>query len=60
VCESGRGSEGKLEGLLEKETAEDHEVVSIAVLWLHDCSSLETRGVHEDYVIWFAKLVVGI
>ena len=36
VGESGCAAECELKGLLEEEAAEDHEVVSVAVLGLHD------------------------
>lgn len=37
--ETGGGTEGEFEGLLEEETTEDHKVVSVSVLRLHDGSS---------------------
>ena len=47
--ECGRTAKGKLEGLFQQETAEDHEVVPVAVLGLHDLGGLElgTRHVHD-------------
>lgn len=52
--------EGEFEGLLEEEATEDHEVVTIAVLRLHDCGGLEARRVHKMEIVWLSYLVVGI
>lgn len=47
----GRGAaEGELEGLFEKEATEDHEVVAVAVLGLHDHGGFEHGVAHEDVV----------
>ncbi len=44
----GRGAgEGQLEGGLEEEAAEDHEVVAVAVLGLHDLDRVHLGLLHE-------------
>lgn len=60
MCEGGCGGEGELEGLFEEEAAEDHEVVSVSELRLHDGCGLEAGGVHEDDIVWLTEVVVGI
>jgi hypothetical protein len=60
VCEGSGGGESELERLFEEEATKDHEVMSIAVLRLHNRSSLEARGVHKDYIVWFAKVIVRV
>ena len=47
----GRGAaEGQLEGLFQEETTEDHEVVEVAILGLHDHGGFENCVAHEDVV----------
>lgn len=46
VREVGRAAERQLKGLLEQEAAEDHRLVAVAVLRLHDRGRLEFRRGH--------------
>lgn len=57
-CRSRR--ERELECLFEEKATKDHEVVSIAVLRLHDCSRPQARSVHEMKVIGLAQLIVRV
>lgn len=57
--EGCRSGEGEFEGLFEQEAAEDHEVVPVPILGLHDSGSFELRGIHEVNVVWFTEFVVG-
>ena len=49
--EGGSTAKCKLKRLLEQKTTEDHEVMSIAVLGLHDLRRLHHRAAHVDNVI---------
>lgn len=60
VCECSSGCKGEFEGLFEEEATEDHEVVSVPVLGLHDRGSLEARSIHEDDVVGLAEVIVGV
>jgi len=52
--------EGKLEGGLEEESTEDHEIVAVAVLRLHYLDGLYAGGVHPEGIVWFTCCGVGI
>lgn len=54
VGESGRAAERELEGLFEQKPTEDHEVVAIAVLWLHYLRAVQTGFVHVDDIFGLA------
>lgn len=57
----GRGaSKCELESRFEKKAAEDHEVVPITVLRLHDSNTLDLGGGHPDRVVWFARRGIWI
>lgn len=58
--ECGGAAEGELEGLFEEEAAEDHEVVAVAVLGLHDLGGVDAGAVHEGYVFRFSDGDVGV
>lgn len=65
--ESGAGmgegccaAEGEFEGCFEEVAAEDHEVVAVAVLGLHDLGGVEGCGGHVVGVEGFAEGVVGV
>lgn len=60
VRKGGGGGEGELERLLQKEATEDHEVVAVAVLGLHDGGRLEARFVHVVDVVRSAEVIVGV
>lgn len=53
--EGGGGGECQLERVLQQEAAEDHEVVAVAVLRLHDGGRLQARRVHEVRVVGLAQ-----
>jgi hypothetical protein len=55
-----RRGESKFEGLLQQKTTEDHEVVTIAVLGLHDGSGAKDGGVHKMRVIRLAEVIVRV
>jgi hypothetical protein len=57
---SSGGRECEFEGLFEKETTEDHELMSVAILRLHDRGRLETRSVHKDDVVGLTEIIVGV
>ena len=46
--------------LFQEKPSKDHKVVSIAVLRLHDRSSLEACRVHEMEVVWLTQLIVRV
>jgi hypothetical protein len=47
-------SKCELKRLLEEKTTKDHEMMTIAVLRLHDSGSLEACGIHEVEIIWLS------
>lgn len=58
--EGGGAAEGEFKGSLEKVTAEDHKVVAVAVLRLHDLGGGQ-RGAGHVVGVWrFAEGVVGV
>ena len=58
--ESCCAAESEFEGLLEEETAEDHEVVPVAVLGLHYLGGIDASGGHIEDVFGFAGREVGV
>lgn len=60
VGEGGGGAEGELEGRFEEVAAEDHEVVPVAILGLHDLRGGEGSSGHVVGVWGFAEGVVGV
>lgn len=58
--ETSRAAEGELESLLEMESSEDHCLVAVAVLWLHDgcCRELCLRHGHD--VVRLAQRIIWI
>ena len=58
--ESCCAAESQFEGLFEKEAAEDHEVMPIAVLGLHYLGGIDAGGGHIEGVLGFAGGEVGI
>lgn len=59
----GKGSgaaEGEFEGGFEEVAAEDHEVVAVAVLRLHDLGGGERGAGHVVGVRGFAEGIVGV
>lgn len=63
VRERGGAAEGQLEGLLEVEAAEDHGLMAVAVLRLHDARRRQHRPGHGDHVgglaLLLGRVVVG-
>ena len=55
-----RTRKGQFKRTLEQEAAKDHEVVSIAVLRLHDLHRLDLGALHPDGRGGFASRGVGI
>jgi hypothetical protein len=53
------GCESEFEGLFEEEAAKDHEVVSVAVLGLHDGRGFELGSIHEVNIVWLTEFAVG-
>lgn len=60
VGECGGAREGQLKGGFEEEAAEDHEVVAVTVLGLHDLHGLDLGGGHPEGVVWFPSRGVGV
>ena len=58
--ESCCAAESEFEGLFEEEAAEDHEVVSVAVLGLHYLGGIDAGGGHVESVLGFAGREVGV
>lgn len=58
--EGGGGAEGELEGGFEEVAAENHEVVAVAVLRLHDLGGMQGGGRHVMGVRRFAERVVRV
>lgn len=54
MSETGGATKGELKGLLQQETTEDHKVVSVSVLGLHDACGGESGLVHEEDVVGLA------
>ena len=58
--ESRGTAESELEGLFKEETPEDHEVVPVAVLWLHYLGGVKDGLRHVDYVFGFSSREIGV
>lgn len=52
VSKGSGAAECQLKGLLQEEATEDHEVVTVSVLWLHDHCRLKDRVLHVDNILW--------
>ena len=58
--ESRCAAESEFKSLFEKEAAEDHEIVPVAVLGLHYLGGIDARGRHIEGVLGFAGREVGV
>jgi len=60
MSKTGGTAESEFEGLLQKKATENHEMVSVPVLRLHDTRSRQPGLIHKEDVVGLSKRVVRI